>query len=585
MVREFTEDVSKNLRHIEEIAIEDRFWAEHRRKMEVELTGIFAEVNEMESAQRGYLLSRDLRVREPFQKAKTQAFDHIRTAYGLTMDVKSQVEGLNNLNSMVLERMTLLVELETADTLPEPQRQLAISRLVYRGHEVMTQIHRNIASMISFEQRLYEEKTKSINAYEATSVGLVTAFGIITAAISFLGYIKLRQENRQRDQAEQDRRRSADILKQSEMRYRNLNDSSHDAILIADALGNIISWNNMATTIFGYTSREAYSMSLSAILPHEENVLLKTSTQEVNNSMITRFETIGRTKKGKDVPLEVSLSSWEIKNEIFSGITIRDITDPKRMLERLDNAIKELQRSNEDLEQFAYVASHDLQEPLRKIQTFSDRFMAKFSNQDGIPGQEYLVPMRNAAERMQTLIQDLLSFSRLTKDSSQQQNVDLNTIVNQVMEDLQLAFEEKKGTIKIDELPVLSKANKVQMHQLFLNLISNALKFSKQDIPAKININYSLIDGKDLTSPDLELSPKLEYHRIEIQDNGIGFENKYLEKIFTIFQRLHGRMEYAGTGIGLAVCKKICKNHKGFITANGVLGEGSTFILYFPKTK
>ncbi|MES2628665.1 MAG: ATP-binding protein [Bacteroidota bacterium] len=561
-------------------AQKDRFWAEHRRKMEIEITGITSSVYEMESVQRGYLLSRNQQVMEPFDEANKRAFLHIRSAYGLTMDVWSQVEALNRLNSQVLERKILFTRLAAADSLKEPFRSAEIARLVYRGHEIMNQIRRTTTSMVAFEQKLYEERTKSIRTYEATSIGLVTTFGILTAIISVLGYIKLQSDNKHRDRAEQDRRRSADILKQSEMRYRNLNDSSNDAIVITDATGAIISWNNMAQTIFGYSPPEAYSMSTTVIMPD-----VRVVNRVNDNEEVSRFETTGKTKKGKDIPLEISLSSWQIKNDVFTGVTIRDITEQRKTLEKLDNAIKELQRSNEDLEQFAYVASHDLQEPLRKIQTFSDRFMAKFHSQEGMPGQEYLIPMRNAAERMQTLIQDLLAFSRLTKDNTQQQNVNLNDIVGQVLDDLQLSIEDKKGLVTISDLPTLSKASKMQMHQLFLNLISNALKFSKTDVPARISVMCSITDTKKNTYHEVELNPKLSYYRIEISDNGIGFDNKYLEKIFTIFQRLHGRTEYAGTGIGLAVCKKICKNHKGFITARGEADKGATFILFFPKHK
>lgn len=565
-------------------AQKDRFWAEHRRKMEVELTLVTASVYQMESSVRGFLLSRDQRVIENYAQAQSNAFAHIRKAYGLTMDVWSQVETLNKLNSLVLERQTLLTRLMEVDRLPEPERTAQVSRLVYRGHEVMSQIQATVNSMIDYEQRLYEDRTKSINRYEATSVGLVTAFGFITAIISLIGYIRLINENKQRDRAEQDRLRSAEILKQSEMRYRNLNDSSNDAIIITDSRGSIISWNKMAQSIFGYSPSDAYRTSLELILPDPQIQLLINNKTSISHIAITRFETIGKTKKGKEVPLELSLSTWEIKNEVFTGLTVRDITEQKRMLEKLDGAIKDLQRSNEDLEQFAYVASHDLQEPLRKIQAFSDRFMAKFQDKDNIPGQEYLTPMRNAAERMQILIQDLLSFSRLTPDQSQQQKVDLNQIVKQVLEDLQLVIEEKNASIVIDELPILSKAIKAQLIQLFLNLLVNALKFSKAGESPVIEIRHHIIDGKNTHYPGVELSNKIQYHQIEVIDHGIGFDNKYLDKIFTIFQRLHGRNEYIGTGIGLAVCKKICMNHKGFITATAEVNKGATFILFFPKS-
>lgn len=560
----------------------DRYWVEHRRKMEIELTGVSAAMNQMESSQRGYLLSHDHQIQRSYLLAKNDVAYHIRQAYAITMDVWSQVKSLNRLQNQVLERQTLLEQLIIADSLPEPAKSIQIKRLVIRGHEVMQGINITIERMIRYEQRLYLDRTASITSVESISVILIGCFGILTAAISVLGYLRLLKENAERDIAEKARIQSAEYLRQSEMRYRNLHEASQDAIMIADSTGTILSWNKSAQNIFGYTPQQAYYCGLAEILPAYAEIAREATPQLLRGEDIPRFETIGKSRKGREIPVELSFSTWVIKGETFTGITARDITERRKTLDKLDHAIRELQRSNEDLEQFAYVASHDMQEPLRKIQAFSDRFMSSYDDIESIPGKEYLLRMRNAAERMQVLIQDLLSFSRLTRDKQKQKNVDLNAILAQVKEDLQLKIEETSAEIRNDLLPVLSRANPAQMQQLFMNLLTNALKFKKESENSKISITYTLIRPGGNPFTELRIHDKQSYHLIEVHDHGIGFDDKYLEKIFTIFQRLHGRSEYEGTGIGLAVCQKICKNHKGYLTAHGEPGVGATFSILLP---
>jgi signal transduction histidine kinase len=243
--------------------------------------------------------------------------------------------------------------------------------------------------------------------------------------------------------------------------------------------------------------------------------------------------------------------------------------------------IEELNRSNSDLEHFAYVASHDLQEPLRKIRSFSDRLVTKHSPLLNEDAKTMIDKIQNAAGRMQILIDDLLGFSRLLNVSRQTETVDLNEIVKEVMSDLEVNIHSKNAKINWSKLPVID-ATPSMMRQLFQNLIANSLKFSKPEETPQITITHRVIKGKEIKGIE-SLKPNHAYHKIEISDNGIGFEEKYLDKIFIIFQRLHGKLDYEGTGIGLAVCKRIMTLHHGFITAKSTLGDGATFILYFPK--
>jgi light-regulated signal transduction histidine kinase (bacteriophytochrome) len=230
----------------------------------------------------------------------------------------------------------------------------------------------------------------------------------------------------------------------------------------------------------------------------------------------------------------------------------------------------ELYRSNEDLRQFAYIASHDLQEPLRKIQTFSD--LAKSSLSDMAKASLYLDKIDRSAARMSSLIKDVLTYSQANRRETLEW-VDINQILENVKADLELVIEEKKAAIHADYIPPV-KGSRLQLHQVFSNLISNAMKFS--DCAPVIYIRYSVAN---VPSPDMTMS---QFHMILVNDNGIGFEPEYAEKIFDLFSRLHNRKDYGGTGIGLALCKKIIENHGGMISAESEKDKGSTFKIYLP---
>jgi light-regulated signal transduction histidine kinase (bacteriophytochrome) len=228
------------------------------------------------------------------------------------------------------------------------------------------------------------------------------------------------------------------------------------------------------------------------------------------------------------------------------------------------------------LEEFAFVASHDLQEPLRKIQAFSDRLETMFKDDLGEKGLDYIGRMKNAAQRMSNLINDLLEFSRVTTRGKDFDDTNLNEVVDDILSDLEIAIKESDAQIEVAELPVI-QADKSQMQQLFLNLLSNAVKFRRQDVSPHIKISY---EHEAIFNEDH--NAELSFQVITIKDNGIGFSQDYADKIFVPFQRLHGRSQYKGTGIGLSVCRRIAERHGGTITAQSKDGEGATFIIKLP---
>jgi light-regulated signal transduction histidine kinase (bacteriophytochrome) len=246
----------------------------------------------------------------------------------------------------------------------------------------------------------------------------------------------------------------------------------------------------------------------------------------------------------------------------------------------LASTIHDLQRSNHNLEQFAYVASHDLQEPLRKIQSFGDLLKNEYAGPLGT-GIEYLDRMQVASGRMSTLIRDLLTYSRISTGRDTSPLTALDQVVQVVINDLDLLIRAAGAHVSIGPLPSIS-GNASQLEQLFQNLLSNALKFRKAGSPSQIQISYELVQADHMPPSVKPVQSASTYHRIDVADNGIGFDEKYLDRIFQIFQRLHSKSEYAGTGIGLAICEKVVTNHGGAISASSTPGQGATFSIYLP---
>jgi PAS domain S-box-containing protein len=253
----------------------------------------------------------------------------------------------------------------------------------------------------------------------------------------------------------------------------------------------------------------------------------------------------------------------------------------ERATEQLNQTAAELARSNKELEQFAYLASHDLQEPLRKIQSFGDRLKMKFASEIAEPGREYIDRMQSSAARMRRLIDDLLAFSRVSTRPLPFEDVDLNVVAQEVLGDLEDAMQRTGARVDVGPLPTI-RADAMQMRQLFQNLLTNSLKFHRPHEPPHVTISAATLARMPTDSPDAVGRMAVQ---IDIADNGIGFENEYRDRIFEVFQRLHGRTEYEGTGIGLAVVRKIAERHGGIVAANGEPGGGAVFSVILPMNE
>jgi two-component system, LuxR family, sensor kinase FixL len=373
------------------------------------------------------------------------------------------------------------------------------------------------------------------------------------------------------------------MIQRSNDRYQAIWRQNSTGLLLVNQKGDIIQVSPAIQQFFGYNDDELLGKKIETLIPHrfQHKHLQHRSQFNANphpRSMGVGLDLFGRKKDGTEFPVEVSLSPFESEAGHFVIVFVIDNTVRKTQEDTLKAQKKELEAlthalktSNKELENFAYISSHDLQEPLRKIRAFSDLLDEPESGNLSGEGKSYLERIQQSATRMQRLIRDLLEFSRVSTRALPFERIKLTEILQDVLADIDLAIKDARGRIELGELPEL-EADPTQMRQLFQNLLSNAIKFRKEDTSPVIRIEAQPSHkGQD-------------WVEIRIQDNGIGFDEKYLDRIFTIFQRLDGN-KHEGSGIGLAICLKIAQRHGGEITAQSKVEEGSTFILHLPVTQ
>ena len=425
---------------------------------------------------------------------------------------------------------------------------------------------------------LHIKLTEAVNANEALSV----KHADIEAEAQRLGYAneKLRTELEQLKRTEKSlsqRRQELESsktvlelhvqertgeLQKLQRRYELILNSAGEGICGLDADGKATFLNPAVARITGWQVQELIGKT-------EEEIFGRNGDTAGEKHF---GERVFQRKDGSSLPVEYIRTPIEENGRAIGTVVVfKDITERKRVEDAISQKAAELARSNAELEQFAFVASHDLQEPLRKIQAFGDRLKLKVDGELAPEAREYLERMQSAAARMRTLINDLLTFSRVIRRTEPFVSVDLGATTKGVLSDLEVRIEKSGAQIEVGDLPVI-EADPIQMQQLILNLVGNALKFQPPGAKPIVKISsrvFTALSGE-------------EYCEIQVQDNGIGFDEKYMDKIFAVFQRLHGRNEYEGTGVGLAVCRRITDRHHGTITAKSQLGHGATFIVTLP---
>jgi two-component system sensor kinase FixL len=357
----------------------------------------------------------------------------------------------------------------------------------------------------------------------------------------------------------------------SEKNYSAVFENSLTGIYILQE-GKIKLANQVMAETHGYSNEELIGMDALELVHPEDRPLVKDLREKRlrGESVPSVYEIRTIRKEGKVIWVQRrnSLVSFNGKPAVLGNVL--DVTPLKQAEEIMRRQTEELLRSNKELEAFATVASHDLQEPLRKIRNFGDLLERKFADNIGEEGADYLGRIRKAVSRMQALIDALLSYSRVTSRSLPFESISLKEIVHEVMSDLDVLIESKGASLHLEELPSI-EADPVQMRQLFQNLISNSFKFASKNETPQVRIHSEMLGGS-----------KSGFLSIFVEDNGIGFDEKFVEQIFYPFERLHSRAAYEGLGMGLAICRKIVERHGGVIEAKGLPGKGATFIITLP---
>jgi two-component system sensor kinase FixL len=413
--------------------------------------------------------------------------------------------------------------------------------------------------------------------------------GAVLAVRTFMRRVRLPQAERptalvivHRDEEELGRLRAA--LAEVQARKRSILESSVDPIITVDHQGVIIEFNRAAEQAFGYSRQKVLGTRPSDVLfpasmSAEHRKRIERYLEAGEGSMLGRRSevTVSRAN-GEDFPAELAMVLSQEGGSPVMTLFVRDISLRKKVEEGQARYAAELERSNRELEQFAYVASHDLQEPLRKIRTFGDRLQMKCDGLLDETARDCVERMQKAAARMQELIEGLLVFSRITSRARDFVPVDLAQVAREVLGDLEVQIERVSGRVEVGNLPKI-QADPLRIRQLLQNLMANALKFRRPDEAPVVKIEGRYVERRARHG---RAPAAAEQCRITVEDNGIGFDEQYRERIFGLFQRLHPRDEYEGAGIGLALCRKIVECHGGTISAHSTPGQGSVFEVLLP---
>jgi PAS domain S-box-containing protein len=554
-------------------------WVAHTREVMEIQERTQRHLMEMESGRRGYIIRGDENALRGFEEAQSHIIENFNALKVFTADTPQQTLKLDRLLTLIQRSFS---EQQSEIEMRRMQGFLPSSALFSKGvsEETTNEIRAILADFDREQRALLAERAEltRINARATTITILVgsifTFVALLVACVLIL-----------RDVAA--RRRAEEALADEHNLLLSIIDTIPDHVYVKDTEGRYI-LDNVAHrqlhgpktegSTTGRTVFDYYTPDEAARFEEDDRQVMETGEPILNREII--------------VPLEDGYGAWlqmtkvPLRNpagQIIGLVGISaDINDRKAAEEQLRLFAAQLERSNTELQNFASVASHDLQEPLRKIQAFSDRLRVKCGHALNEQGKDYLDRMQSAAQRMQVLIQDLLKLSRVTSRAQPFEDCDLGEIVRAVISDLEIMIEQKHAEIEVHDLPTI-QADPLQMRQLFQNLISNALKFQRPGDLPRVIVEGRLFQMKERKTPGEPAGEQI--CKIVVRDNGIGFEPKFAEQIFVVFQRLHNRTEYEGTGIGLAICRKITDRHGGTIVAKSAEGQGAAFIVTLPVTQ
>ncbi len=364
-------------------------------------------------------------------------------------------------------------------------------------------------------------------------------------------------------------------LEESRQRLRSLFTLVPDAVFVLDTQGIIADCNEAALRLLRTEVDALMGTPVEQLVGDSDRLTMDDYVTRAALGETLRFDHSGQRSDGSRFDAVTTTLPITVDGQtvgVYAAMV--DVSEQRAAQAALSSALQDVQSRNRELQDFAFVASHDLQEPLRKVQAFGDRLRTHLGEQLDADGADYIERMRSAAARMQALINDLLAYSRVSRNAHTPSRINLNQIARDVLGDLETRIESSHAIVDLGDLPTLN-ADPVHMHQLLQNLIGNSLKFISTDRPPRIKVRAEHFERGSLANPE-------PWARLLVEDNGIGFDNRYLDRIFSPFQRLHGRSQYEGSGIGLAIVRKIVERHGGQIRADGRPGLGAVFIVELP---
>jgi len=546
----------------------------HSYKVTIEIEQLYTNIKDLELERRNYLLVNNKNLIQNIKDLKKEIVKNIIRIEFLTKDNLKQTMLLEKLEVLVNKKFKIVDETINHEV---PLTNESLESNLLGGKMVMDKIKIFIRIMLSNEKKLLTERTVKNSNITDTTPAIIYIALFSTIAIITMAFVKISRD-------------LEEMRKKNEQLALN-NESNH----LTEQIGDFGTWYlNLETNEYTFSENEyrllglkpySFEASLEGFLKyiHPDDL---SYVKDIILKMITKDKVVPFTYRviRADGNLRYLRGNGKIVvnksgEKILIGTT-SDVTDEVLINQAIEQRNRELEANNKELQTFNYVASHDLQEPLRKIQTFISRLVDKDLDSLSENGKQYLLRIQDSSQRMRVLIDDLLKFSRANKAEQVFEETDLNEVLENSKLELAQIIEEKKAKIINDELPNLNVIP-FQMQQLFTNLIGNSLKYSKEKVAPIISINISEVDASQ--EIEIPVNEKNKYYKIIFKDNGIGFDSEYSEKIFLLFNRLHNKGEFSGTGIGLAICKKIVENHKGFIFAHGEIDLGATFTIYLPK--
>jgi len=538
-------------------------------EVSLQLERLLSQIRDAETATRGYIITRDSSYLKPYTLAPIR----IDAAISIVDHLSKQNDNIPLLRKLIDNKLRIMgksIELTNANKTAELQLNLL------KGKQTMDSIRFCVASMSELETKILSIRQEKYNNTFSNTPILIYITILIGLLLSVMSFVKIS--------------RDLNELKKTNNELSIANESGN----MAEIVGNFGSWQweiekdryRFSDNQYRLLGCEPQSFEanfenlMKYIHPEDLEHVKSVMSRMIQNEKLPSFnyriiKDNGEIRHFRGIGKLITNKSGD---KILLGTT-SDITEEYNIMLETEERNRELERSNKELTAFNYVASHDLQEPLRKIQTFISRLNDNEAANLSDTGNDYLKRIIVAADRMRNLIDDLLQFSRSNKTEKNFETTDLNQLLENAKLEVSSTIEEKNAVIINEKLPELNVIP-FQIQQLFTNLISNSLKYSKENVAPEIYITVSETTAADETQ--LPSSAKDKYYRIAFRDNGIGFEQEYAEKIFILFNRLHNKNEYAGTGIGLAICRKIVENHKGYIFAKGEPNIGATFTVYLP---